>query len=89
MLSQLVKFAHEMEDVLIKKKRGLAEYFFHLFPCVKIKAAFLQAFCPISFFFFVPLVWIFFPSRLGFVFFFSLNGGIQSLNEINTCKNAF
>jgi len=32
--------------------------------------------------------WIFFL-KVGIFFFFSLNGGIQSLDEINTCKNAF
>lgn len=67
MLSQLLKFAHEMEDVLIKRRVSWI-FFSHLFPCVKIKAEFLQAFCPF-FFFSVPLVQLFgfFPSRLGFL----------------------
>lgn len=50
MLSQLLKFAHEMEDVFIKRRVSWI-IFSHLFPCVKIKAEFLQAFCPFLFFF--------------------------------------
>lgn len=78
-----------MEDVLIKKRKGGSWILLSAYSQVsESKQHFSRRFAHFPLFCFSCSL-DFFPSRLGFVgVFFSLNGGIQSLNGINACKNA-
>lgn len=72
MLSQLLKFAHEIGDVLIKKELNIFSTYSHV---SESKQCFSRHFAHFRFLFSCSVVLDFFFIKVG-IYFFSLNGGV-------------